>query len=133
MTVCFGMVFTIYPVALAKAQDNIKQREIVSVSAALILFFGFGACLGPVAASTIMSMVGPFGLYYFMAGCGVTLGSVALATRRRMAGSFEVEDQVPYIPIHGTSPVANILQQHGREGIESKAEVVVERKLEGDV
>ena len=27
LTVCFGMVFTIYPVAMARAQDNIDKKE----------------------------------------------------------------------------------------------------------
>ena len=40
LTVCFGMVFTIYPVAMARAQDNIDKEGIVPVSAALILSWG---------------------------------------------------------------------------------------------
>lgn len=103
LTVCFGIVFTIYPVALAKAQDNIEKKEIVSVCAALILFFGAGACLGPIAASFIMSKTGPFSLYFFMAGCGGIVGAAALAYRKKM--SCQNKKQAPYICIHGTSPV----------------------------
>jgi len=32
LTVCFGVVFTIYPVAMARAQDNIEKEDIVPVS-----------------------------------------------------------------------------------------------------
>jgi MFS family permease len=131
MTICFGIVFTIYPVALAKAQDKIEKKEIVSVSAALILFFGCGACLGPIAASAIMSMVGPFGLYFFMAGCGMILGSMALAARRKMA--CNLEGQAPYIPIHGTSPVVNSLLHHREcQSRNPEAEMVVDSKAGGD-
>jgi len=32
LTACFGVVFTIYPVAMARAQDNIEKEDIVPVS-----------------------------------------------------------------------------------------------------
>ena len=53
LTVCFGVVFSIYPVSMARAQDNLEKADIVPVSAALILFFGMGACVGPLASSFV--------------------------------------------------------------------------------
>ena len=77
LTACFGVVFTIYPVAMARAQDNIEKEDIVPVSGALILFFGLGACFGPVLASSVIAIIGPWGLYYFTAVCGGGLGAAA--------------------------------------------------------
>lgn len=111
LTVCFGIVFTIYPVAMARAQDNIDKEEIVPVSAALILFFGLGACFGPITASFLISKVGPFGLYYFTAGCGGTLGMVVWSLRNKLPSNFE--EQVPYIPIPRTSPVVSNIDPRG--------------------
>jgi MFS family permease len=111
LTVCFGMVFTIYPVAMARAQDNIDKEGIVPVSAALILFFGIGACFGPITASFVISKVGPFGLYYFTAGCGGTLGAVVWSLRNKLPSNFE--EQVPYIPIPRTSPVVSNIDPRG--------------------
>ena len=111
LTVCFGMVFTIYPVAMARAQDNIDKEGIVPVSAALILFFGLGACFGPITASFLISKVGPFGLYYFTAGCGGTLGMVVWSLRNKLPSNFE--EQVPYIPIPRTSPVVSNIDPRG--------------------
>ena len=113
LTVCFGMVFTIYPVAMARAQDNLDKESIVPVSAALILFFGIGACFGPLSASFVMSKVGPFGLYYFTAGCGGTLGLVVWSLRNKLPGNFE--EQVPYIPIPRTSPVVSNIDPRGEQ------------------
>jgi MFS family permease len=107
LTACFGVVFTIYPVAMARAQDNIKKDDIVPVSAALILFFGLGACFGPVIASTVMAKVGPWGLYHFTAVCGGILGVAACIYRIKLAG--RVEDQVPFIPLPKTSPMVGVL------------------------
>ena len=111
LAACFGMVFTIYPVAMARAQDNIDKSEIVPVSAALILFFGIGACCGPITASFVISMVGPFGLYYFTAGCGGMLGVLVLSLRSKLPSNFE--EQVPYVPIPRTSPVVSKIDPRG--------------------
>jgi MFS family permease len=107
LTVCFGLVFTIYPVAMARAQDNIEKKDIVPVSAALIVFFGIGACFGPILASFVISNIGPFGLYYYTAACSGLLGVVVLSLRNKLPRNFE--EQVPYIPIPRTSPVVSTI------------------------
>jgi MFS family permease len=111
LTACFGVVFTIYPVAMARAQDNIKKEDIVPVIAALILFFGMGACFGPVIASAVMAKTGPWGLYHFTAVCGGVLGVAACVYRIKLAG--KVEDQVPFVPMHKTSPMVSVLDPRG--------------------
>ncbi len=111
LTVCFGMVFTIYPVAMARAQDNIEKKEIVPVSAALIVFYGIGACFGPITASFVISKIGPFGLYYYTAGCGGALGVIVLSLRNKLPSNFE--EQVPYIPVPRTSPVVSNIDPRG--------------------
>ena len=114
LTVCFGIIFTIYPVAMARAQDNIDKKEIVPVSAALILYFGIGACFGPITAAVFISKLGPYGLYYFTAGCGGTLGLVVWGLRKKLPGNFE--EQVPYVSIPRTSPVVSRLDPRRENG-----------------
>ncbi|MEA3232614.1 MAG: MFS transporter [Thermodesulfobacteriota bacterium] len=111
LTACFGVVFTIYPVAMARAQDNIEKEDIVPVSGALILFFGLGACFGPVLASSVIAKIGPWGLYYFTAICGGILGGAAWIFRKKLPG--KIEDQVPFIPIPKTSPIVSTLDPRG--------------------
>ncbi len=111
LTVCFGVVFTIYPVAMARAQDNIQKEDIVPVSGALILFFGLGACFGPVLASLMITMIGPWGLYYFTAICGGSLGVAAWIFRKKLPS--KIEDEVPYVAIPKTSPMVGTLDPRG--------------------
>jgi len=111
LTACFGVVFTIYPVAMARAQDNIDKKEIVPVSGALILFFGLGACLGPILSSALVARIGPWGFYYFTALCGGLLGWAAWICRKKLR--VKTEEQVPYIPIPKTSPVVSTLDPRG--------------------
>jgi len=131
LTVCFGMVFTIYPVAMARAQDNIEKKEIVPVSAALILFYGIGACFGPITASFVISKIGPFGLYYYTAGCGGTLGVIVLSLRNKLPSNFE--EQVPYIPVPRTSPVVSNIDPRGDHEVQHAVdEMSVDGKLESN-
>jgi len=114
LTMCFGVVFSIYPVSMARAQDNLEKADIVPVSAALILFFGMGACVGPLASSSLIALVGPWGLYFFTAFCGGILGLAALGYRYKKPSS--VEDQVAYVPIPRTSPVVSHFDPRGESG-----------------
>jgi len=105
LTISFGVVFSIYPVSMARAQDNLETVDIVPVSAALILFFGLGACVGPMTASLFIALIGPWGLYYYTACCGGVLGVTAWGYRQKQPSS--VEDQVAFAPIPRTSPVVS--------------------------
>jgi len=111
LTTCFGVIFTIYPVAMARAQDNIDKKDIVPVSGALILFFGVGAGIGPVLSSLIIAQIGPWGLYHFTAICGGILGGSAWIFRKKLPS--KTEEQVPFIPIPKTSPVVSNLDPRG--------------------
>ena len=114
LTACFGVAFSIYPVSMARAQDNLDKADIVPVSAALILFFGMGACVGPLAASTLIALVGPWGLYFVTAFCGGMLGLAAWGYRRIQPSSME--DQVAFVPIPRTSPVVSHFDPRGEAG-----------------
>ncbi|MCG6911277.1 MAG: MFS transporter [Deltaproteobacteria bacterium] len=111
LTVGFGVAFTVYPVSVARAQDNLEKEEIVPASAALILFFGVGACFGPLLASWAIAAFGPWGLYYFTACCGGVLGVSAWLVRYKLPSN--VENQVAFVPLHRTSPVASHLDPRG--------------------
>ncbi|BCR04203.1 MFS transporter [Desulfuromonas versatilis] len=102
-----GIAFTIYPVSVALAHDGLERGDIVPVSAALILSFGVGAGIGPVAASSLMAAFGPIGMYLFIAGCSGLFGAGALLYRPRRPTPFE--EQVPYVPVPRTSPVITAL------------------------
>jgi MFS family permease len=129
LTICFGVVFTIYPVAMARAMDNIEKENIVPVSGALILFFGLGAFLGPVMASSVIAKIGPWGLYYFMAVCGGLLGGSAWIFRKKLPG--KITDQVPFVPIPKTSPIVSTLDPRGEPhgGAEKRRQAATKLKM----
>ena len=103
-----AVAFTIYPVAVANANDHIDPSECVAVSAGLILAYGLGAALGPVAAAAVMTRSGPPGLFVFIATVALGLavfGTVRLCQRR----GVPAENKEPFVAVPRTSPVVQQL------------------------
>ncbi len=62
-----AVAFPLYAIAVAHANDYAEPDEYVMVSSGLLLVYGVGAIIGPFVASTLMSGIGPSGLYVFAA------------------------------------------------------------------
>ncbi|MEH6524572.1 MAG: MFS transporter [Sneathiella sp.] len=73
-----GFCYTVYPLSSAQVNDMADQDRLVQVSAGLLLAYGAGASIGPIIASQIMGVMGPAGLFYFIAACAVFLALFAL-------------------------------------------------------
>lgn len=108
-TVLFGgFLFTIYPVAVARAHDMFDARDVIKVSSTLLLSYGVGSVLGPMVASTVMRLTDtPYGLYYFFIGGGAVFVLLCLVWRK--LESVEIvpaEEQVDFVIMKQTSNVA---------------------------
>jgi MFS family permease len=83
-----SLIFTIYGVSVAHANDWIAPRQRVAVSAGLLLTFALGGSIGPIAASFVMSRVGPAGIYLFALLATASLAALAwrsIGARRNAA------------------------------------------------
>ena len=112
-----GVAFTLYPVAVAHTHDFFPPDDIVAVSSALILSYGVGASLGPPAAAMMMNILGPSGLYVFIALSGSIFGGTVAVYRRRRPERLEVEYPVSFVAMRTTSPAIAVLDPRS----ESKA------------
>lgn len=65
--------FTLYPLAVAFSNDHVEGERRVSLTAMLLVTFGVGACIGPLAAGALMRQFGPNMLYAFAAACALIL------------------------------------------------------------
>ncbi|MCU0894775.1 MAG: MFS transporter [Rhodospirillales bacterium] len=97
--------FTLYPLSVAHANDRLEPAQIVAASAALITAYGVGAAFGPPAAAVLMETIGPSGLFTFT---GVCAGATAIFAvwRMRRRGPVPAEEQVRFLPLPRTTPVA---------------------------
>ena len=109
---CLGaLMFTVYPVSVARAHDIFGGRDAVAVSAGLLFAYSVGASLSPILASGIMTLLGtPFGLFAFwcLVNGGLAVATLYLRRRERLL-VVPVEEQVAVVPMKSTSPVAMTL------------------------
>jgi len=68
----------VFSLAAAHANDRAERSEFVLVNAALMLFYSFGAIVGPISASTVMQLAGPKWLFIFCAAVYFVLIGVIL-------------------------------------------------------
>ncbi|MDH4124261.1 MAG: MFS transporter [Gammaproteobacteria bacterium] len=65
--------FPLYTIAVAHANDKASVDDYVMVSSGLLLMFGAGAVVGPFIASAVMTLSGPYGLYWLTAAVHLLL------------------------------------------------------------
>jgi MFS family permease len=64
---CGGLASGLYPVALAMAGDRFRGAELIAANAALIMSYGIGSFIGPIAGGYAMDLWNPHGLLAFFA------------------------------------------------------------------
>lgn len=84
-------VFSLYPLAVAFANDNIDAEKRVSLAAVLLAVFGAGASMGPLLVGSLMRGMGPNMLYAFFC---ISAALVALRVRPQVkTPETEIPDQ----------------------------------------
>ncbi|SDU17504.1 MFS transporter [Halopseudomonas salegens] len=74
LTAGFGLLlFTLYPLAVALANDHVEQEDRVPLAAMLLVTFGVGASIGPLLGSVVMKLLGAHWLYVFIGLCSFVL------------------------------------------------------------
>lgn len=111
MTVFGGLIFAIYPVAVARANDVFEGKDAVAVSSALLLCYSIGAVCGPILASTVMTLLNtPYGLYAYWAMVAGVFAVVAMYLKHKeRVAKVPVAEQVNFVPLKNTSSVATVL------------------------
>jgi len=99
-----GLSFTLYPLGVSHANDFLEPRDTVKASGSLLLSWGVGASIGPVAAAATMGRFGPRGLFIFVAGVTVLLAVFALWRMTRRP-SVPAEAKRAFAPPTGMTPV----------------------------
>jgi MFS family permease len=111
MAIFGGLVFAVYPVAVARANDVFEGQDAVAVSSALLLCYSIGAIFGPILASIIMTLSNtPYGLYvYWSLVTGVFAVIAIYLKKKERITIIHPAQQVNYMPMKNTSSVAMVL------------------------
>lgn len=99
-----GLSAALYPIAVAITNDAMESHQIIAASTALLLAYGIGSCVGPIAAAGFMQVLGPAGLFV---GNAVFLAALAAYVRYRIKRTpdIPVEQQEVF---YTTSPEAAV-------------------------
>ena len=107
----FGFfAFPVYAMAVAHTNDFVSDGEFVESSSGLLLLFGAGAVLGPLAASVMMRQLGPQGLYTFTSLVHVSMAGFALYRMHRRDRASAEERTTFLHGLEAASTVSNIFE-----------------------
>lgn len=123
MAVFGGLMFSVYPLAVARTHDVFEPAEAVAVSSALILCYSIGAIFGPILASAAMTILeSPFGLFWYWSVISAVFAAVtAYLKYRERVEIIPVEEQVEFVPMKNTSSIAVVLDPRAEcEGDEAE-------------
>jgi len=103
--------FTLYPLGLALANDNVAPERRVGLSAIMLMVYGLGACIGPLVAGFFMRQFDPHAFYIFTSFCAGIL-AVFVHTQRIHTEDIRQEAATAFVPVPDTlqsSPAAAAL------------------------
>lgn len=108
----FGVLqFTLYPLGVAFANDNIDPERRVGLSAILYMVYGLGACVGPFVVGVFMRQFSVDMFYVFVSFCAAVL--VVFVRPGRVTGVNRGHDApTQFVPMSDSlqsSPVAAVL------------------------
>lgn len=127
----FALVFVfgsfampLYSLSAAHANDRAGKNEYVMVNAGLMLFYSFGAVVGPFAAASVMERFGPHSLFLFSVGV-YALMIATILWRMRARASVPSEERGRFIALLRTSPMFGRLArrtppQNGKETLHER-------------
>jgi MFS family permease len=95
-----GMTYPLYGLAVAHANDYAEASDFVAVSGGLLLLYGFGTMIGPLAGSAAMTAIGPEGLFLVTAiGHTLMAGYAFYRTYRRAPIPESVREAFITVPL----------------------------------
>jgi len=80
-----GLAYPLYGLAVAHANDYADPSDFVAVSGGLLLLYGVGTMIGPLAASGLMTVLGPEGLFIATASGHIVIAGYAYYRTKKRA------------------------------------------------
>lgn len=101
-----GLALSVYPLAVAHMTDHLDAEHALEATKGLLLLYGVGAVLGPVAGGVLMDWLGPGSLLMFMGVTHAALGVFGTIRMHWVPPVVPVEAQAEFVAMTRTSPVA---------------------------
>ncbi len=103
MIIFGGISFTTYPLSIALTCDYFSSKNVIGVTASLLIMYGIGCILGPLLSPIFMSKFGPSGLFLFLSF--ISLAFLIICTIRTSQKPYakDYENQGEYISLPHSS------------------------------
>ncbi|MDH5518023.1 MAG: MFS transporter [Gammaproteobacteria bacterium] len=98
-----GCAFSIYPLCVAHANDNVDATHALEISRGLLLLSGIGSTIGPITAGMLMGWFGAQVLMIYFAVIMLLLAIYALM-RRTIGTPIDVAEQGDFVVMARSSP-----------------------------
>ena len=115
-----GLMFSVYAISVAHTNDHLTASQVLGATRGLLLFYGLGALVGPLAGGLLMESMGPVGLPFMSAGMLALLGVYGVYRMTRRAAP-PMEEQAEFVPLARTSPV--VLEMHAQDELEPELDL----------
>lgn len=107
MALVFGAANnSVYPLCVAQTFDRLDRKYYVAASGRLLLIYSIGATTGPLLASTLMSLYGPFTFFIFESVVAISYAVFVLISVRARPGLPDEEEREKFVQVPDISPVA---------------------------
>ncbi|ABO90653.1 TPA: MFS transporter [Aeromonas salmonicida] len=104
-----GMAFSIYPLSLSHACDELRPDQVLGANQGLLLAYSLGAMIGPLLAPFVMMQFGPQGLFVYFALCGALL-TAYLGWRKRQRAPIPLAEHQVFMPVPPNTPMTAELE-----------------------
>ena len=104
LVIVFGaMIYPMYALAVAHANDFAAEDEFVRIAGGLLLLYGFGTMVGPIAAAQAMDRIAPDGLFAFTAATHLVMAAyIYLRMSRRAPPAVVTRETFRGMPVPKT-------------------------------
>lgn len=108
-----GLAFSIYPVGVSHACDELMPNQVVSATQGLLLSYSIGAMVGPLIAPPLIDLTPQYGLFLYFMGCGFIM-AIYLLWRRKVRIPVPESERQAYSPMPPNTLVGSELdpRQH---------------------
>lgn len=100
-----GAISSLYPICVAQTFDRIDRRYYVAASGRLLMVYSIGATVGPVLASALMSIYGPYSFFLFESAMALAFAAFVLI-RVATGAALPAGDRERFVPLPDTSSLA---------------------------
>ncbi|MFP7674505.1 MFS transporter [Marivita sp. S0852] len=107
MALVFGAANnSVYPLCVAQTFDRLDRKYYVAASGRLLMIYAIGATTGPLFASTLMSIYGPYSFFLFESAIAITYAVFVLIAIRARPALPQENAREKFVQVPDISPVA---------------------------